>query len=772
MLFQWFDATAYLPDDNVGNALERLKPEYICKWLREVNKTHFEVIVSCLLPHPVEYARVGGFWDTLATRTTQIKEGLNCFFCLVPYDIISYQIWDYVIPYWMEAIRTEIPTEDLHLLKVLLSKAFDIDMCPLPFMLDKMYHFVEMRFADTSAYVQEQALQWLQILSSLDIILPLHTLFAMFKLGVKCLQLIEVTIDQQPARENNFSRTSPTDNLPPPLSPDKDQPVAVETFEVYERETELVPTCYIMMLDLCLKQLELQESPKHLGIYNETSKELMFFLTTMLSKSWDGTHTCVDDLETVNCNFCQNVALWHQLAAQVMQHFSPRDPVKIPSKDIPKVEEIQGLSAASKEADSHEPSATPEIHDVSYDTSQMPIHLQLFSVLLQELSTLTDVDALYSLLTSMKYLILHGECLNYSVNQYPEYLKFCLARKLIPNMWKLLQARHSQLASVAVPHLLHCLTLPTGADMLWKIVEDDFGNEDWKCRFAAVEKATVLARLLETDTVLHNKTIHTALAHIFCLLIGSLEDINSGVAQRASQYLETIKLSSIKCICQCLEFQFDAVISDRRMILHCMHLLSNLLPDHEILNWDFFLARFDSLSLEAQLDLESTGDLSCPTDLTSSDRESEHFLRKINRARFALARTDSIRSVSKSLCGKPPYRRAVSVPMHLLTKSPVKVADKDKGYIRQQSAPQFRLGRVTTNKLGTMSNSVFSGGYLKEFTDEESNFAAILQRAMDLEGVDRETVYQLVSLLMKYMVKCRKKQTVEEGCKAEVSKVQ
>ena len=56
----------------------------------------------------------------------------------------------------------------------------------------------------------------------------------------------------------------------------------------------------------------------------------------------------------------------------------------------------------------------------------------------------------------------------------------------------------------------------------------------------------MLARLLETDTVLHNKTIHTALAHIFCLLIGSLEDINASVAQRASQYLETIKLSSVK----------------------------------------------------------------------------------------------------------------------------------------------------------------------------------------------------------------------------------
>jgi len=38
---------------------------------------------------------------------------------------------------------------------------------------------------------------------------------------------------------------------------------------------------------------------------------------------------------------------------------------------------------------------------------------------------------------------------------------------------------------------------------------------------------------------------------------------------------------------------------------------------------------------------------------------------------------------------------------------------------------------------------------LKEFTDDESNFAALLQRAMDLEGVDRETVHQLVALLMK-----------------------
>jgi len=56
-------------------------------------------------------------------------------------------------------------------------------------------------------------------------------------------------------------------------------------------------------------------------------------------------------------------------------------------------------------------------------------------------------------------------------------------------------------------------------------------------------------------------------------------------------------------------------------------------------------------------------------DLHSSDHQSDNFLRKINRARFALARTDSIRSVSFSIYAKPPYRRAASVPMHLLTKT-------------------------------------------------------------------------------------------------------
>lgn len=51
--------------------------------------------------------------------------------------------------------------------------------------------------------------------------------------------------------------------------------------------------------------------------------------------------------------------------------------------------------------------------------------------------------------------------------------------------WQLLQTARSHLATLIVPLLLHCMTLPTGATVLWHLVEDDFSSDDWKVRFAA-----------------------------------------------------------------------------------------------------------------------------------------------------------------------------------------------------------------------------------------------------------------------------------------------
>ena len=53
------------------------------------------------------------------------------------------------------------------------------------------------------------------------------------------------------------------------------------------------------------------------------------------------------------------------------------------------------------------------------------------------------------------------------------------------------------------------------------------------------------------------------------------------------------------------------------MILHRMQLLASVLPSEQILSWRFFLNRFDTLSLEAQIDLESSGDIAYLTGFYS-----------------------------------------------------------------------------------------------------------------------------------------------------------
>lgn len=59
----------------------------------------------------------------------------------------------------------------------------------------------------------------------------------------------------------------------------------------------------------------------------------------------------------------------------------------------------------------------------------------------------------------------------------------------------------------------------------------------------------------------------------------------------------------------CLETQFDCVIVDRPMVLQSLYQLHNSLSDRKIITWEFFLNRFDTLFIEAQIQLERTGDV-------------------------------------------------------------------------------------------------------------------------------------------------------------------
>ena len=98
------------------------------------------------------------------------------------------------MPYWMEAIRLEVPENDLSDLTILFRKMFDPDpdMSPSSLTHDQLYHFITDRFQSPApASVQEQALQWLQILCLIDIYIPVPLLVQIFVTGINSLQKLE-----------------------------------------------------------------------------------------------------------------------------------------------------------------------------------------------------------------------------------------------------------------------------------------------------------------------------------------------------------------------------------------------------------------------------------------------------------------------------------------------------------------------------------------------------------------------------------------------------
>ena len=274
-------------------------------------------------------------------------------------------------------------------------KLFDPDM--IPFNKELMYRFISERFDGTSSTVQEQALSWLQILSELDVSIPMNTMLQMFHSGLNALQKLELRAMRR--REAYISSlgalgatttSSSSNNIAANnfgTNADEDQtalfnlnlnnnPFTVfDTFEAFRayrnplmllqmtgqevanlikeeeedfvvNNSELNITCCIMMLDMILKQIEIQNQTHHLGIYNPTSKELLFLLSKHLILPWAKKHKCKQQFgflsaESVsassqthgganNCQFCEEYVLWFSFAKDIILFIAPKVEVELP----------------------------------------------------------------------------------------------------------------------------------------------------------------------------------------------------------------------------------------------------------------------------------------------------------------------------------------------------------------------------------------------------------------------------------------------------------
>ncbi|XP_055629586.1 protein unc-79 homolog isoform X2 [Toxorhynchites rutilus septentrionalis] len=887
MLFHWFHVTAYSYDGRDESSLEKLKLDHICGWLKEVCSSHYKEFIDCLLPHPPEHSRVGGHWDTLASRTSHLKEGLQRLICLIPYEIITQQIWDTVMPHWMEAITNDVPERELSELKIVLSKMLDPEMSPLGFDAKSMYNFVTIRFEKTTAKVQQQALHWLQNLTKLEILIPLSQLFAMFGDGVRIMKhgiqaeyhkdkdekiggsKIAKERDITQPRRSSISPVVEDDSGNTSAISDDEAPISRHTEFASDAEHNL--TCCILMLDILLKQMQLQEIEQYSGIYTSLSDNVCRLLKCMVTaaKVGLGSHTC----SSKECGYCEASVMWHQLSTKLVQYLAPLEPIRPPDSPLKEVLDDEKPSRKSppeseKESKNRDRDVSlsmaplpiplgplvvpsilddvgkiiimagpvpvavpqPEPHSImtatvetvseqldlaaiipsekvvtavarsvtlsdadvatatvqiakptivddnndelkesvetdshynadegddfwhtsvgkfKFSIDSLPQSLQYIYQLLKEIPTIEQPDIMFYTLQCLKVMILHGDAFTKAARDDRGFFIWCQENLLIKNFWEICNAKHSHICEVAVPILLHCITLPLGSDVFWKVVQDGFNDSDWRVRFQAVERVTVITRFMDSTPLRSEINLQASLAAAFCHLIAACDDLNVHVAQRATLYLGTIHDKAIHALLYCLESQFDMFIVDRPVVLQSVYQLHNMLSDRKVLTWEFFLNRFDTLFVEAQLNLEKNGDISHLRDLRNSENGSEILSTKINKAREALSQSDTSCAMSKTLSAsfgtKWPYKRTMSAPATIMPRQESR-AEKEKIYSRQTSAPILKR---KSSRFGLDGHIHSIGGQ-----GDDLNMSGSLYRVIDLEEADKETIHLLVFLLMQFM---------------------
>uniref|UniRef100_A0A8C8HNU9 Unc-79 homolog, NALCN channel complex subunit n=1 Tax=Oncorhynchus tshawytscha TaxID=74940 RepID=A0A8C8HNU9_ONCTS len=734
MVFQWFHSTAYMMDDEVGSLVEKLKPQFVTKWLKTVCDVRFDVMVMCLLPKPVEFARVGGYWDKSCNTVTQLKEGLNRILSLIPYNVISQPLWECFMPEWLEAIRTEVPDQQLKEFREVLSKMFDIELCPLPFSMEEMFGFISCRFSGYPASVQEQALLWLHVLSELDIVVPLQLLVGMFSDGVNSVKELanqrkahvsnltgentearRESVVSEPGRLGQHNTLSP---FPSPFRSPFRSPLHCSPFKNLGHATghcaldldcdddDMNLSCFILMFDLILKQMELQDDGVILVLESSLGKDIVGIINNVFQAPWGGSHTCQKDEKALECSLCQSSILCYQLGFELLERLTPREEIHLVVRHTcTHTPALFYIKAFCSTAMKNNP-------DKTFSYQQLPVSLKLIYTILQEMSKFEEPNILFNMLNCLKILCLHGECLYLARKDHPQFLAYIQEKMLIPRLWTMLKSEFCQLASLAVPQLLHALSLSHGADIFWNLVDSNFNSKDWKIRFEAVEKVAVLCRFLDIGSVTKNHLLKYSLAHAFCCFLASVEDVNPAVATRARLLLDTIKSPALQGLCLCLDFQFDTVVRDRPIILSKLLMLHHLKQEVPALSWEFFVNRFETLSLEAQLHLDCNKEFPFPTTITAVRTNvanlSDAAMWKIRRARFARNRQKSVRSLRDSVKGPSESKRAFSLPETLCNR------------LRNPSPEDDTV--------------------IRDLLPEDA-------------GIDHQTVHQLIMVLMKFMAK-------------------
>jgi len=261
----------------------------------------------------------------------------------------------------------------------------------------------------------------------------------------------------------------------------------------------------------------------------------------------------------------------------------------------------------------------------------------------------------------------------------------------------------------------------------------------------------LMFRFLTDVPVKKSQTLRSTLSHAFCHLISSMDDISPQVSQRATVYLGTIHDKAIQTLLWCLEFQFDLVPGDRPPILKNLYQLFNILIERNILSWEFFANRFESIIYEIQETKQNKPEES-ETSNQNNNKEPTKDKPVSSRVRVRSG-AESVRSLAESM--KYPYKRTYSAPagIALNTKqsAPNRYQEEEKNdYKRQQSAPVIRQ-KVSKTVSDTPAPGMTRLASQSGTFNEDIDYKEIAIKSMDLGSIDKETLHLMVFLFMQFL---------------------
>jgi hypothetical protein len=97
------------------------------------------------------------------------------------------------------------------------------------------------------------------------------------------------------------------------------------------------------MIDILLKQMELQDVEQHQGINTSVCENVCRLLKCMVTATAGiktvspGSHQCSEKME---CLICEAFVMWHQLATKIVQFMAPQKPVRPPDVSLEGIDNL------------------------------------------------------------------------------------------------------------------------------------------------------------------------------------------------------------------------------------------------------------------------------------------------------------------------------------------------------------------------------------------------------------------------------------------------